>query len=80
LHGLNIVGLKRRGFAADTIREMMSAYKDMFVTPGESINFTDNLQLVRSRYAGQQHIEEIIDFIEAESRNPICTTVPSDEP
>ncbi|MDR1332906.1 MAG: acyl-ACP--UDP-N-acetylglucosamine O-acyltransferase, partial [Holosporales bacterium] len=39
LHGLNIVGLKRRGFAADTIREMMSAYKDMFVTPGESINF-----------------------------------------
>jgi UDP-N-acetylglucosamine acyltransferase len=79
LHGLNIIGLRRRGVPADVIKQMLEAYRDIFECTDSPANFTDNLQAVSNKYAGQVSIEEIIDFIMAPSRNPICTTVANDE-
>ncbi len=32
--GLNLVGLRRRGFARETIRELKEAFRDLYFTPG----------------------------------------------
>ncbi|MDR2458939.1 MAG: acyl-ACP--UDP-N-acetylglucosamine O-acyltransferase [Holosporales bacterium] len=79
LHGLNIIGLKRRGVPADVIKQMLEAYSDIFEYTDCSASFTDNLQAVSDKYVGQRNIEEIIDFIKSPSKNPICTTVANDE-
>jgi UDP-N-acetylglucosamine acyltransferase len=79
LYGLNIIGLKRRGFQIDEIKTMMSAYRDIFENGDASATFTENLQKVESGYHDNKYIKEIIDFIKSPAKNPICTTIPTDE-
>jgi UDP-N-acetylglucosamine acyltransferase len=76
--GINIIGLKRRGFSAKEIEKMLSAYRDIFENTGNDVQFTQNLAEARLKYSGDGYIEEIIEFIETPSKNPICTTNPTD--
>ena len=78
LKGLNIIGLKRRGFSIDEIKLMQQAYREIFETGDDDIQFTENLAQVRAKYADDEHIVEIVDFIATHSKNPICTTKPTD--
>jgi UDP-N-acetylglucosamine acyltransferase len=78
LHGLNIIGLKRKGIPADVIEQMLGAYRDIFESADSSTSFTDNLKTVSNKYAGQRNVEEIIDFIKSLSKNPICTAHSND--
>ena len=77
LKGLNIIGLKRRGFSIDEIRLMQQAYQEIFEVD-ESIQMTDRLNIAREKYAENAHIIDIIEFMSAHSKNPICTTKPTD--
>lgn len=79
IKGLNIIGLKRRGFGIDEIKTMLNAYQEIFENEDESIQFTQNLENVREKYVENNHIAEIIDFIKAKSKNPICTKIPTDQ-
>ncbi|MDR2666659.1 MAG: acyl-ACP--UDP-N-acetylglucosamine O-acyltransferase [Holosporales bacterium] len=78
VRGINIIGLKRRGFSAKEIEKMLSAYRDIFEKTDSDVQFTQNLVEVRLKYSGNSQVEEIIDFIDVSSKNPICTTIPTD--
>lgn len=79
IKGLNIIGLKRRGFSVDEIKEMISAYREIFESSDASLKFTDKVDTVSKKYNANKHIMEIIDFISHPAKNPICTTTPTDK-
>jgi len=73
LNGLNLVGLKRRGFARETINDLRAAYRLLFADEGA---FQERLDDVAETYAGDPEVMEIVDFIRADSSRSICQPKP----
>ncbi|MEQ8281148.1 MAG: acyl-ACP--UDP-N-acetylglucosamine O-acyltransferase [Parvibaculum sp.] len=69
LMGLNLIGLKRRGFSRDRIHAMREAYGVLFAEDG---TLRDRLERVADRFADEPEVMEIVDFIRAESDRAIC--------
>lgn len=69
LEGLNLVGLKRRGFPRETINSLRAAHKALFETEGL---FQDRVEAVAEEFAGCAEVMEIIDFIRAEPTRPLA--------
>jgi UDP-N-acetylglucosamine acyltransferase len=78
LQGLNVIGLKRNGFSLEEIRELQGAYREIFSRPTNTSSFTDNLSDVSSKYSSNPHVMDIIDFLSAPAKNPVCTETPTD--
>jgi UDP-N-acetylglucosamine acyltransferase len=68
LEGLNLVGLKRRGFSREAINELRAAYKELFL--GEGL-FQARLDAVANTYAGSPGVMEVVGFIRAEPTRPL---------
>ncbi len=68
LSGLNMVGLKRRGFDKAQQLEIRSAYKAIFFGDGL---FKDRLEAAKTTFADKPLAMEIVNFILAGDR-PIC--------
>jgi UDP-N-acetylglucosamine acyltransferase len=64
LIGLNLVGLKRRGFSSATIEEIKSAYRTLFMS---SITMEEALDQLEATNPGPE-VREIITFIHASKR------------
>jgi UDP-N-acetylglucosamine acyltransferase len=62
LAGLNVVGMRRRGWSKADIHQMRAAYKELFFGDGE---FGRRLERVAAEYGGLPSIAKIIDFIRA---------------
>ncbi|CAN5313596.1 acyl-ACP--UDP-N-acetylglucosamine O-acyltransferase [soil metagenome] len=73
LEGLNLVGLKRRGFNRDTIHDMRAAYRLLFANEG---TLQERVEDVAETYGGSPEVSEIIAFIRADASRPLC--LPSD--
>ena len=69
LHGLNLVGLKRKGYGKDAVRRLLAAFRDLF--EGQDV-FAERLQKVETEYADLVEIMEIVDFIRAGGKRPLC--------
>lgn len=69
LAGLNIVGLKRRGFARDAIHDLRAAYRLLFAEEG---TFQERLDDVAELYAHVAEVREIVSFIRADSQRALC--------
>ena len=69
LRGLNLVGLKRKGYGKDQLRRLLAAYRALF--EGEGV-FEDRVATVRSSHSDLPEIQEIIAFIEAGGKRPLC--------
>jgi UDP-N-acetylglucosamine acyltransferase len=69
LEGLNLVGLKRRGFSRELILHMRTAYRIMFADEG---TLQERLDDVLEAYGEIAQIREIVDFIREDSNRPIC--------
>ncbi len=69
LVGLNIVGLKRRGFRRADIAEMRKVYRAVF--QGEGM-LADRLDTAAAIFSDSPLAMEIIDFIRADKGRPIC--------
>lgn len=69
LHGLNLIGLKRKGYGKDTVRRLLAAYRDIF--EGEGL-FADRLTAAAETYADLPEIQEIIAFIREDTRRPVA--------
>ena len=69
LSGLNLVGLKRRGFSRDTIHAMRNAYRLLFAPEG---TMTERLADVVATFGDNEPIMEIVDFIRVDSSRAIC--------
>ncbi|WP_372707265.1 acyl-ACP--UDP-N-acetylglucosamine O-acyltransferase [Brevundimonas sp.] len=69
LHGLNLIGLKRKGYGKDAIRRRLAAYREMFEGAG---TFADRVDRVEATYADLPEIMEIVAFIRDAGRRPLC--------
>lgn len=70
LTGLNLVGLKRRGFSREDIRSLRTAYGLLFSQGG---TMAERLNEVSDLFAGHTGVMDIINFIREDSSRPICT-------
>jgi UDP-N-acetylglucosamine acyltransferase len=71
LAGLNIVGLKRRGFDKTQIQLLHNVFRDLFRPEGV---FAQRLASVRARYGDEALIAEVLDFIDAPSHRGLIRT------
>ena len=69
LGGLNIVGLKRRGFDRPTIHSLRSAYRDIFF--GQS-TLEERVDRAAKRFAGNEAVTRVIEFIRTGGRRALC--------
>lgn len=69
LEGLNIVGLKRRGFSRDMIHEIRKAYRMIFAEEG---TMAERVQDVIEDFNGNEPVMEIVNFITSDSSRRIC--------
>lgn len=69
LHGLNLIGLKRKGYGKAQVRRLLEAFRELFEGAGL---FADRLDRVAVSYAGLPEIMEIVTFIRADAKRPLC--------
>jgi len=75
LIGLNVIGMRRRGLAKADIHRVRLAYQELFFGAGE---FRARIDRVAADYAGDEHIDKIIEFIRAGKR-PLTMAVKRSE-
>ena len=69
LSGLNLVGLKRRGFPREVIQDLRIAYRLLFADDG---TLQERLDSVAEMYPGREEVQEIIAFMRAPAKRPLC--------
>jgi UDP-N-acetylglucosamine acyltransferase len=69
LEGLNLVGLKRRGFSRESINTLRAAYRLLFADEG---TFQERLEDTVQTYSGSPEVMEIIGFIRDDANRPLC--------
>lgn len=69
LSGLNLVGLKRRGFTREDIHALRNAYRLLFAPEG---NFSERLEEVSDQFRQVEAVKEILEFVRADSSRGLC--------
>lgn len=69
LAGLNVVGLKRRGFSRAEVATLRKAYRLLFAEEG---SMAERLNDATEMYKDNEPVMEIVDFIRGESSRSIC--------
>ena len=69
LEGLNLVGLKRRGFTREAINNLRASYRLLFADEG---TFQERLDDVAEVHQASSEVMEIVDFIRSDANRPIC--------
>lgn len=68
LRGLNLVGLKRRGFSEETISGLKKAYKILSLS---GLKLSESIERMKSEVPPSPEVEHFISFIEAAKRG-VC--------
>jgi UDP-N-acetylglucosamine acyltransferase len=69
LEGMNLVGLKRRGFSRETINDLRAAYRMLFAEEGA---FQERVDDVARVFGSSAEVSEVIAFIRADANRPLC--------
>jgi UDP-N-acetylglucosamine acyltransferase len=69
LGGLNLIGLKRRGFARETIHDLRRAYRLLFAAEG---TLAERMDDVAQAFEPNAQVREILDFLRAGGDRAIC--------
>jgi len=72
LYGLNIVGLKRKGFPREQIHELRQAYRMLFSSEG---TLKERLEDVEGMFSTNPLAKQIIDFIKTETDRSFCVPI-----
>jgi UDP-N-acetylglucosamine acyltransferase len=70
LNGLNMIGLKRRGFSREAIHDLRRAYRLLFAEEG---TLKERIEDVGAEFSHHTTINEILDFIREGGDRPLCT-------
>jgi UDP-N-acetylglucosamine acyltransferase len=71
LNGLNIIGLKRRGFTKEDINELRNAYDKIF-SPENNITFEKKLKRAEEESKSNESVNYLIEFLKTDATKPIC--------
>jgi UDP-N-acetylglucosamine acyltransferase len=69
LGGLNVVGLKRRGYTREQIHDLRAAYRLLFAEEG---TFQERIEDCAQIYANNAEVMQIVDFVRADAARPLC--------
>jgi UDP-N-acetylglucosamine acyltransferase len=69
LCGLNIIGMQRRGFNREDIQGLRNAYQVLFSSDG---TLSDRVNETAERFGGIGPVDDIIEFIQADSSRAFC--------
>ncbi len=69
LAGLNVVGLKRRGFSRKTIHDLRAAYRLLYAKEG---TFTERLEDTAETFGEVAEVMQIVDFIRTNKNRALC--------
>lgn len=69
LAGLNLVGLKRRGFNREAINDLRTAYRLFFATEG---TFQERIDDAVRLYSDQELVMEMVEFIKSGANRHLC--------
>ena len=69
LHGLNLIGLRRKNIPNRDIKILSDAYKELF----KNENLTENLNNFSKEIRKHELVSEVVSFIEKDKKRPICT-------
>jgi len=72
LGGLNVIGLKRRGFDRDTIHALRGAYRIIFHGEVEG-TLAERAELALAEYPDVEPVRRLADFIRADTSRNLCT-------
>jgi UDP-N-acetylglucosamine acyltransferase len=70
LGGLNIIGLKRRGFRRETIHALRAAYREIFHGEG---SLAERAAAAGRAHEGEPAVQRVVAFILADSSRSFCT-------
>jgi UDP-N-acetylglucosamine acyltransferase len=65
LRGLNLIGLKRRGFTEETITNLKTAYKTLFMA---DLKLPDAIARIKSEISNCPHVDYLLSFIDSTQR------------
>jgi UDP-N-acetylglucosamine acyltransferase len=69
LAGLNLVGLKRRGFDRESIHSLRAAYRMIFSSEGTLRERVDD---AAGMFKQEKLVQDVVDFISTSSGRPLC--------
>ena len=69
LHGLNLIGLRRKNIPNKEIMVLTNVYKEIF----KNENLTENLNNLSKELRAHEFVSEVVSFIEKDKKRPICT-------
>lgn len=75
LFGLNLVGLRRRGFSAERVSRLKAAYRQLFAQ-GDARPLRERVDELAAAYAGDADVTLIVDFLRAPAQRPLCAPRP----
>lgn len=70
LGGLNLIGLKRRGFSRAQIHALRGAYRMLFFSEG---SLAERVERVATAYAGDENVAKIVDFVRIDTKRRLTT-------
>lgn len=70
ISGINLVGLKRRGYGREEIHEINEAYNMLF---SKESTFAENIEKLRSLKSESRGIKNLLRFLDNKKDRPICT-------
>jgi UDP-N-acetylglucosamine acyltransferase len=72
VNGLNLVGLRRRGFSNQTIQELMKTYETLFdASSGDT--FMERIERLAQNASNDEAVQKVIEFIQEDSKRRLCT-------
>lgn len=71
LAGLNLVGLKRRNFARESIHALRNAYKELFES--DNATLAERVERIGRQKDLPSEVREMLNFIREESDRALCT-------
>jgi UDP-N-acetylglucosamine acyltransferase len=75
LKGLNVIGIKRRGFDRSQLKQLREVYDILFSTEG---TLSDRVDKVETTYAEEGCVRQIVEFIRADTSRAL--SVPKSDP
>lgn len=64
-NGLNVVGLRRRGFKPEDIQILKEAYKYLY---DKSLNVTQAVEVIKSKYGDNIYVQKVLHFLAGTKR------------
>lgn len=69
LAGLNLIGLERRGFTKDDIKNLQRAFNQLFDAEG---TMEERIEHVANDFGGDESVMKIIEFAKQKTKFPLC--------